>query len=77
MIRELIEPDIDEVQQCIEAAYGDEIHHASKAWTRIQMRLYRYSGLLQHLEDTDHKILLIHNYLAQEKTDLAINRERI
>ena len=52
---------------------GEE--HIKQVWTRIQLKLYRYSSLLKILEDSPARPVDVNSFLAQEKTDLAISRK--
>lgn len=78
MIRELIEPDMNKISDL--APFDKE---TNQAWVRIQIRLYRYNAILEDIERGANGGKLtwlgiereLTNYIAQEKTDLAINRK--
>ena len=68
MIRSILEPDIDEIQETF------QITSASGAWTRLQIKLYRYSDLLEHLQTLPNLTEEMKRYLAYEEYDLKESR---
>ena len=72
MIRELIEKDMAEIEVVLKAVKLKEDVSISRAWTRIQMRLYRYNSLLNDISDRAND-RIITNYVALEQSE--INRK--
>ena len=78
MIRDTIEADMKLVEDSFrEYKIYENTEEQKQAWTRIQLKLYRYSNLLAHMEDNGHAYCTtLKNCIAQEKMDLAIQSKK-
>ena len=76
MIRAIIEPDIDEIQQLFKLLQMKNDSNASRAWTRLQIKLYRYSDLLEHLKTLPNPSEELKRTITSELHDLTEEARR-
>ncbi len=70
MIRSIIDPDIKEIDHIFDVLKMRPDTVTTRAWTRLQIKLYRYSDLLEHLKTLPQPSEAIKHYLVSEEYDL-------